>query len=914
MKGVDKRKTLKELFQRGIISSKTYYSLLRYKCYCSVTPLYIIERDLDKLYTSHEVLEELKSILGVKENIAFNTAETVSVFDHSAKKDISFNTTLKELFDNGYISVRSYNVLRFDASLEYTDDTTVAIIKRDFSNPSDLLKLRNFGKKSLFELTNVFHHINDVEISTKDQAITEEHTSTDNPAKSVIINDYVFSIITSSYVNAFSKECIFTSFIKSLYPTAKELHIKILNNYHILYSIYEEFDIAGNIKIRQYFISYIRNVIQNFLVVNSSNKDTYKIYVQAENELSNYTNFFSYTDRFKYFLDEFKKQTIIDFYKSQCNTFISIRSKHFLEKYLPAFENFLPCLDKSEGCLFHDLSRFICIKSKTLVEIAELCSKMRDEFHHVENNENHTLSLASLKCKFPYLIMKQREFVLDFLNQYGSLPHFYILYQYLYAICSSSGKENQRIKIFCSLCGLFDGVEKTLEEVATNSQLSRERVRQLSTGKEVRKELSVAFPIDIYEYLELSKKLYFYNDDPDYLMLKENQNLLFDFRSFAILFCLYSDHRYVNYKGYEILVSNKIFKTKPLEKILDNIIYRSTLRHPMDERVSVYEFISKNSKYLLEKKRLLYRALENIIPTYIELEEDHIVFKQNCIHVTTELVKILEEKGEVMFLQDLFIAFKSKYPGHKIDTAEKLRPYIKKPLKAIGKQSRYGLETWENIYWGNIRDLLTECLMNSEDPVHIDELLKVVLVHYPNTNVKNIVSTLASDELGRFVQFKGGFYGLERRFYNEKFIKSSIVRRHSFADRLSMFTDFIESYHRFPFSNGGEIEASLQRWYNNVLSGAIEVTDEEISELSNIIDYYEGLNYPKNAFEANFLNKCEEFKTFVLENHCLPSLKKGKELYGWFRQSKENMNSYTDKRRLYFLDLLLYISSYGFRV
>lgn len=152
-------------------------------------------------------------------------------------------------------------------------------------------------------------------------------------------------------------------------------------------------------------------------------------------------------------------------------------------------------------------------------------------------------------------------------------------------------------------------------------------------------------------------------------------------------------------------------------------------------------------------------------------------------------------------------------------------------------------------------------------------------------------------------------------FYNiERFIKSAIVHRYSFSDRLKMFTDFIESYHRFPFSNGSEMEASLQRWYNNVLSGVIEVTKEEISELSNTIDFYEGLNYPKIAFEAIFLNKCEDFKTFILENHCLPSLKKGKELYGWFRESKENMNSYTDKRKSYFLDLLSYISSFGFKV
>ena len=265
-------------------------------------------------------------------------------------------------------------------------------------------------------------------------------------------------------------------------------------------------------------------------------------------------------------------------------------------------------------------------------------------------------------------------------------------------------------------------------------------------------------------------------------------------------------------------------------------------------------------------------------------------------------------------IKDLFDAFKSKYPEHKLETAEKLRPYIRKPIKAIGKQSKYGLETWENIYWGSIRDLLIECLEKSDLPIHLDELTNEVLVHYPNTNAKNILSTLSSDEFDRFVHFNGGYFGLEWKTYSEKYIKASIVRRYNFSERLEMFRDFIESYHRFPFSNGGEMESSLQRWYNNVLSGAIEVTNEEINELSNSINYYESLNYPKNAFEANFLNKCEDFKSFILENHCLPSPTNGKELYWWLRQSKENMNSYTDKRRKYFWDLLSYISSFGFSI
>lgn len=897
MIGIDYNTTLNELLSEKLISPVTYESLLlHYKSFSGSTKL----KDVRAVY---ERLEH---------NRSFDKKKLEEIANIFKIVDINPNTTLRELLDKHYISVRTYNVIRYNLSLKLglgrTDEPVISQVKTEFSNPLDLLNLRNFGKKSFFELNNVLSLIPDVPSTV----VVKDNIGESNDD----IDESVYEVINSAYGIALCDENAYTLFIKSLYPTAEEIHYAILSDYSRLFSIYREFDINGNTKIRQYFLDYIREVLQCFKEVETSHIGIYTVYVQSENELSQAISDFSFTDRYRYFLDDFKREYIFNYYISLYNTSISVRTKHFIDKFLPTFDDFLPYVDKDGVYVLDNLSKFVNRTSKTLIEIIDMCSKVRDKFLEIEASENSTIRTNTLKEKYPFLIYKQREFVAEYQNKYGDLPYFYLLYQYLYAICQVDGKGDARnIKLFCLYNGLFEDIDISLEELAVKENLTRERIRQICIVRDIRKAVKKSFFLDFKNYSIFSTKLFILVNDVDYISIKEKEKLVCPFRAFGVMLSIYADFRYINFRGLEFLVSNKLFKSKPIEKILESIIYRSSLRHAKDDIVSIYEFIPKSSKYLQEKKEFLYYVLKQLIPSCIDLGEDFIVYKQNCIDVTTELAKILEENGKPMFLQELFIEFKSKYPNHKYDTPERLRSCIKRPIKAIGKQSKYGLEHWDNVYWGSIRDLLTECLMNSEDPVHIDELVKTIIVHFPNTNVKNIASTLSSDELSRFVQFEGGFYGLERRVYHERFIKSAIVHRYSFADRLKMFTDFIETYHRFPLSNGGEFEASLQRWCNNALSGALNASEDEIRTLNSVIEhFYNRLNYPKNAFEADFLSKCEDYKTFILENHCLPSQTNGEDLYWWIKRSKYNMNSFTDKRRHYFVELISFISSFGFKI
>ena len=88
------------------------------------------------------------------------------------------------------------------------------------------------------------------------------------------------------------------------------------------------------------------------------------------------------------------------------------------------------------------------------------------------------------------------------------------------------------------------------------------------------------------------------------------------------------------------------------------------------------------------------------------VEGQKIVLKQNCVDIFEEISDILTERGEPMSIDELFEAFKRRNPNHKFSESWQIRAYLQRDphIKALGKTSRYGLDSWDNIVYGTIRD------------------------------------------------------------------------------------------------------------------------------------------------------------------------------------------------------------------
>lgn len=259
-----------------------------------------------------------------------------------------------------------------------------------------------------------------------------------------------------------------------------------------------------------------------------------------------------------------------------------------------------------------------------------------------------------------------------------------------------------------------------------------------------------------------------------------------------------------------------------------------------------------------------------------------------------------------MSVDELFVAFKEKYPDHKYKESAQIRSWLfRHPnIKPIGNTSRYGLDSWDNVFFGTIRDLLAKLLDESNEPLHIKQLYEAVVEHYPNTKAQSLEWSMTDDTLGRFVHFNDGYYGLRSKEYDGTYEEYNAERqRFRFEERFADFRKFVEEYNRYPVSNNGERESSLYRWMYNVQNGVLDTSDEQKQKLENAIKVDESEYIPRNAIENEFRNNCRDYKAYINAHYALPTVSTEPELYSWLVRSRANYNSYVDHRRKYLTDL-----------
>jgi len=170
-----------------------------------------------------------------------------------------------------------------------------------------------------------------------------------------------------------------------------------------------------------------------------------------------------------------------------------------------------------------------------------------------------------------------------------------------------------------------------------------------------------------------------------------------------------------------------------------------------------------------DKKDDYRQALPVIITKAYRLvvdENGNIVLPPNGVDVIYELSEILRDKGRPMSLRELYAALIQRCPevGHKSFDHVRAKVLHSEALKPIGKSSMYTLAEWTHVYRGSIRDLVADILKKSKTPLHIDEIMKKVLLAYPYTNKSSVTSSLGSDK-ERFVLFGEGYYGLRKKKY-----------------------------------------------------------------------------------------------------------------------------------------------------
>lgn len=533
-------------------------------------------------------------------------------------------------------------------------------------------------------------------------------------------------------------------------------------------------------------------------------------------------------------------------------------------------------------------------------------------------------------------------YLIEFYERYGHLPMFWILEQYLK---KDSARE---IKILSGTFHIFQNKQpQTLEDVANKHCLTRERVRQIRNVTfyqtfEITDEV-IAYKKDsnLIKYAELLQN----KDDWDYILFflhgtesisqksLEIQELLKKERcNLSIVFVLqiianiFRD-TFSLFGGFEISNRDRIFENtilirkeytdifdfkKFIEEFAKYIAYNET-----EYLLDIENYISNSQcwlKYDFDKLNNIINIIRDVLLYEFYLYSEDIdgkikipaTMQRNPSDVVYEILKI---KGQSMHLNEIFVEFKKMMPEHKYtyeDNPERLRPYLQKHdnITFRKRNSIYTLKEWEHIRTGTIRGAIIEFLFKNDLPQTVETITEYVLQYFPETNQKNIHSTMFSGK--NFIQFKYGFFGLVNKKYSSEYeILEREEPRKTFEKRLTDLEKFIVENEHFPFSSSeNKDEESLFRWWYRVVSGKQTITEIQQAEVERIIENYADFELDKDVYEWNL--NYNKFKIFILENRRVPSAGgEEKFLHGWLRRAKDDFLNYrlSEEQRKRYIEL-----------
>ena len=858
--------------------------------------------------------------------------------------DFNLDTTIKQLYEWGRISVRTYNSLHA-AGLE-----TLGEVLDSIETPMDLLGLRNFGRKAYTEIESILNGL------LRSHAALSTQTKEDRFAA---LGEKIVGIIADAYTTVTQGGTAVKAYLQAAYSQPSDMHELVMGDVEQMLTVVEEYTREENLEIRHSFKQFIEMVVGKMEYAQEAENDIYAEYKRKSMDLAVKMEDFTYEQVARYFLSPIASDYLEKIYQEKKEAMLSVRSKNFVNRFVPHFSDLIKYADEPLTNY-----RNICPGQnmmKTLRELFQFNQKFRQDFDRISRLNDDEIQTEFLKRDYPFLTSCQRLFVFEFTKANGHAPLFFLLLQFLRL------SENRSNKIYCLFNGIFDGQKRTLNEIADAMSLSKERIRQIIDKKRVRgrtekgrveaqemlnaiadamslskerirqiidkksvrgrtekgrvssgveaQEIPLLNHADWDCYDDLFNLPFIYERTDEYVNMKETEHLYVDFGVFASLVELVADFRTEEIEGRTILVNNK-YKDLNLTYCLDVLGSMINAKYTADTYVAVDSILSNvPESFRPQMKEIIKYVVAEIYKVEIT-EGDNLYLHQNFIDVSEELYEILAQKGEPMHVDDIFSAFKAKYPDYKYTEPIQIKSalYKHKHIRAVGKTSCYALDSWEGVYFGSIRDLLVDLLNDSDVPLHIDVLYDGVSEYYPNTTKSSVAATMEDGDLHRFVEFEGDYFGLTSKEYSAEYVVATSVQRYRFDERFRMLKDFVSAYHRFPSYNGSEQEASLMRWLYNVTSGILTMTNEQKAQLDEALRAYDEQGIPRSATEAEFLLKCQDVKDYIRQNYTLPSNSKAPELYAWLRRSRDNYDSYTDKRRGYMTDLLNYILSLGFSI
>lgn len=435
------------------------------------------------------------------------------------------------------------------------------------------------------------------------------------------------------------------------------------------------------------------------------------------------------------------------------------------------------------------------IGNKSISEINKLIDSIVDFIKKVSSVENE-IDLIGLRNRF---FIESTFSIFSIPTEILESQSIFSLVNFL--ISKNAIFEKNESIIFQKAFKIFDNQpELTLNEIAEEINISRERVRQIRKGilenlfnnlqfvKNIEDDLYQKYDIDQNQNLIIIDE-----DLNNYINEVNNANFSIEFNTF-IIYSYLSDKfdlvgeiedvlqpKYFNSRDRHnwdnfYLVKNQLTNEFDFNNFADDIDKRINDKNELSYNFHFKSYLNnfiKNENNSL--RSILLPVAEKIINQEFDIIidlDDNIVFKRNTVKQVPEYaIEALEKLGVPSKIEEIYKLIQQDDPVI-TKSQEALRGSLQRTPEIIyfGRSSTYGLKKWElekeGIRGGTIKDIIFEYLQKKNDPIHILELLNEVHKYREKTNAKNIITNLKLDHQNQFIIFNQSFVGLSGKTYN----------------------------------------------------------------------------------------------------------------------------------------------------
>ena len=626
------------------------------------------------------------------------------------------------------------------------------------------------------------------------------------------------------------------------------------------------------------------------------------------------------------------------------NSFIEINSNNLSNRSKNAITSFLngnlKIRNISERILTNDRFNFQDIKNvgtKTVTELKSFIHTITEFIEKVAEVDSEN-DLVALRNRF----FIEKTFSISYVpNEILESQSIFSLVDFL--ISKNAIFEKNGSVIFQKAFKIFDNQQElTLDEIAEEINISRERVRQIRKGilDNLFNKLQFVKNIeeDLYQKYGIDQNQNLINIDDDLnIQINEvnNTNFSIEFNTFII--CSYISDKFVLVGEIEDVLLPKYFNSRDrhnwdnfylvknnVSSFFNFIDFANDLDNRLSDRIEesynfnfksyLLSFFSSNNLNELDIASVVAEnILNNEFGIYIDTD-DNIRFNRNsqkqAYEYTYEALKLLGKPSKV---NEITRKIEEMFPDYETNDA-KVRASLKRQngFVPIGRRSIFGLKEWEkeleNFKGGTIRQIVAEYLNNNSSPQNYSDITSYVLQFRPKTNEYSIIQNIKLDESKTFIFFKNSFVGLLSKTYDKTFVSmtnSETIEKKSWEERYTELTEFLALNNRLPFSSGcPENEIKLYRWYKIQVGKTKNGIEEEKSNLINelIKTFEKGESTLRTStnnigrrkrVSSNSKYKYEDLTEFISINKRMPDSRDPNEssLYQFYNRNKKNLGN-----------------------